>query len=148
MSTRCQVIVADEFGNFHDAAIYRHGDGYPDTENGVLATLLPACKAFRAARGFHQPDYLLAHILAAFLIDHYKTADKSPVGEEFRYLGYGIEGFDGKFFHGDVEYIYVVRPDRVDVHKTNDKFGDDSVLDNSELVQIKSYGAKRRAKVS
>lgn len=36
MSTRSTIAVKDEYNTF---TIYRHCDGYPDTENGVLATL-------------------------------------------------------------------------------------------------------------
>ena len=36
MSTRCVVSVIDDSDSFH---IYRHRDGYPATEHGVLATL-------------------------------------------------------------------------------------------------------------
>lgn len=44
MSTRCQIgfYEAEEkdLDNF-EALIYRHSDGYPDTEHGVLAAIVP-----------------------------------------------------------------------------------------------------------
>ena len=36
MSTRCNIIVKD---NYRAIQLYRHSDGYPDTKDGVIATL-------------------------------------------------------------------------------------------------------------
>jgi len=48
MSTRCTITVTDDQDTFH---IYRHSDGYPEGEHGVLAGLDEArSKAWKAPR--------------------------------------------------------------------------------------------------
>jgi hypothetical protein len=46
MSTRCQILVTGS-----DVVIYRHSDGYPDSEHGVLHDLLPLVREFKKYRG-------------------------------------------------------------------------------------------------
>jgi hypothetical protein len=159
MSTRCQILFADPDSStgFHDAIIYRHSDGYPDTEHGVLADITPILKRFKAARGF-DPFYGTAHVLAELIRlafennkrlikDRMKnakkngenfTASEKSVYEKFAFAGMGVEAWTG-IFHGDVRYVYIVYPKYIEVRKT-DFFGDkDSTLDNTEVMEKVKY---------
>lgn len=106
MSTRCQI-------GFYDtpdaelrkprALIYRHSDGYPETEHGVLAVLLPWATDFHARRGLGDAEYAAARALVALI---QATAPDDV-------LGYGICGDHG--LHGDHAYYYRVDPSGVTV---------------------------------
>lgn len=74
--------------------VYRHCDGYPDTEHGVVATVLPIIKEFIEGRGFWDIEYLPAWVVAKLKED---------------FLNIGICGRDHDL-HGDIEYYYAVRP--------------------------------------
>ena len=59
------------------------------------------------------------------------------MGDELPYLGYGVEGFTGTF-HGDEEYIYVVKKDHVEVRETVGGFGvsdDSATLANTKVIR-------------
>jgi len=102
MSTRCQIGFYEDgeknLQNF-EALIYRHCDGYPDSEHGVIATVVPILKGFDKERGLDDIEYA-----SAWLVKELKTD----------VLNIGI----CKFFHVDIEYFYAVYPDRLDVYET------------------------------
>ena len=103
MSTRCQIGFyepeAKDLNDF-EALIYRHCDGYPDTEHGVLAAIVPILQDFNDNRGLDDLEYA-----SAWLVSKLKTD----------YLNIGI----CKAFHGDIEFFYAVYPDRMEVYDTN-----------------------------
>ena len=141
MSTPCQILV-----DGHTASVYRHWDGDPDS---VLPDLLPLVKKFTAVQGF-DPEYLTAqivhHLIArrrrqvSRLKKYYKDRGQSMgrLGDELPYLGYGVEGFNGAF-HGDEEYIYVVKQDHVEVRKTVRGFGESANLANTNSIRSVSF---------
>lgn len=107
MSTRCQI------GFYHskdqpldppDALFYRHSDGYPDSEHGVVEQLMPFLKTFHASRGLGDAEYAAARALV-HLIKVSRPNDD---------LGYGIDGPNG--LHGDIEYFYRVDPSGLTVY--------------------------------
>lgn len=102
MSTRCQIGFY-ELGQKNlykwEALIYRHSDGYPDGESGVIATVKPILDDFNKNRGLDDLEYAPAWLVAKLKTD---------------YLNIGISSG----FHGDIEYFYAVYPDRLDVYKT------------------------------
>ncbi len=99
MSTRCTVhfYYGDE-GN-PSAIIYRHSDGYPDTEHGVIASLDRFFKDVEAQTGgdtrFGDPTYLAAKFLVwqaneyrnGALLDFLSVAPmlRDPDDIEYRY---------------------------------------------------------------
>lgn len=101
MSTRCQIGFYEpetEDLNKWEALIYRHSDGYPDTEHGVVATIKPILDDFNTNRGLDDLEYASAWLVA-----------KLKGG----YLNIGI----CKDFHGDIEYYYAVYPDKLEVYQ-------------------------------
>lgn len=139
MSTRCQIIVAG-----HDAIIYRHSDGYPNGEHGVLASLVPLVKTFMEYRGA-DPFYLTAHIVADQIRRHIDACDKRDALEggfksDYRFLGFGVEAYND-VLHGDIEYLYVVSLDSgvVSVCKPTAKFDQNPSFINTEVVQVVSF---------
>jgi hypothetical protein len=157
MSTRCQILHVDfeEAGkpqSMFDGAVYRHGDGYPDGELGVLADLLPLLQRFFKNRGF-DPSYCLAHVTAHF-IDVLNESRKRHLtnGEDldrYGFTGHGIEGFKGQL-HSDLAYVYIIHPDHVEVRQTGNgqsrkSFWDEPTLKNTTLVKrVKFNGAQYR----
>lgn len=112
MSTRCQIGFYESKEQRLDkpnAIIYRHSDGYPDTEHGVLAALLPWAKKFNAERGLTDSEYAAARGLVALIVasDHLESN-----------LGYGICG--DHQLHGDHEFYYRVDPHAITVYKRNE----------------------------
>ncbi len=88
MSTRCVVTVIDENDRF---SIYRHSDGYPDTEHGVIEGLK---EAFRYAWPFPRFE---ASDFAAAIVRAWKDG------------GGGIYFSTGPNPHWDLAYHYEVR---------------------------------------
>lgn len=121
MSTWCQIGFYEQgvkdLAKF-EALIYRHCDGYPDGESGVPATIVPILKDFNKNRGLDDVEYA-----SAWLVAKLKT----------NYLNIGI----CKDFHGDIEYFYVVYPDRLEVYKTpfDSKADSWKLLDTISLAQ-------------
>ena len=126
MSTRCQIM-------FHygvddtavSALLYRHSDGYPDSEHGVLADLdrfFDDLEANVPDNRFNDPCYLAAKLLVWFVNRHqesmltmYKAwAKDSKDGDDYAakklkefghpcdFLGHGID----MCLHGDIEFLY------------------------------------------
>jgi hypothetical protein len=126
MSTRCQLIFQDHFNHntYHDACIYVHSDGYPESEHGILARTIPYIKEFVATRNW-DTAYLVAR-LCNHIINLYDTRmnyDKFEIDKIFKYIGFGIEGFSG-VFHGDISYFYYFHPEYVDVYQGNSLQGE------------------------
>jgi hypothetical protein len=155
MSTRCQILHVDFESEdrpqeIFDGAVYRHGDGYPDGESGVLADLLPLLQRFFKFRGF-DPSYCLAHITAHFinLLTEHKQRYLTPGDEMDRYgfTGHGIEGFKGEL-HCDLAYVYIVHRDHVEVRETGNghfrqSFWNHPVLANTRLVKRVKFDGKQ-----
>lgn len=116
MSTRCNIAFYENeekgFEEF-EALIYKHSDGYPD---GVLPFLVPFVQKFLSVRGF-DVEYLSARALQHFAnetdkgLEEYRREQGDEV-ETFEVLGFGI----CKDFHGDIEYLYCVYPDKIKVY--------------------------------
>lgn len=87
MSTRCVVTFKDERGQH---SVYKHHDGYPDTEHGILA-LIEKTKA----NAWPLPRFEADEFAAAFV----QTA-KTSAG--------GVRLTSGPEAHGDLEYTYSV----------------------------------------
>jgi hypothetical protein len=119
MSTRCQIgFYEPEATNLKEweALIYRHSDGYPDSEHGVLANIAPILEDFNKNRGLDDVEYAAAWLVAKLKTD---------------YLNIGI----CKDFHGDIEYFYAVYPDRIDVYSTTSAWLDNLDPDKWEKIQ-------------
>jgi len=113
MSTRCNIaFYENEEKSFEEfeALIYKHSDGYPD---GVLPLLIPFVQRFLLARGY-DVEYLSARTLQYFANETDRSLQEYRGGrsEGFEVLGFGI----CKDFHGDIEYLYCVYPEKVKVY--------------------------------
>lgn len=150
MSTRCQVLV-----DGCTAIIYRHSNGYPDSECGVLATLLPLVKDFMAVRG-EDPEYLTAQIVGMWVAGRHadckerdeamqKNGERPRLDKSLPYLGFGVEAWTGQL-HGDLRYIYIVHKDCVEVREPTEGFWEDdgATLDNTEVERVVDFDGKRR----
>lgn len=95
MSTRCNIIVKDDFDAIQ---LYRHCDGYPDSEHGVINDLKKAL------------DYAwpLPRMEAADLAAAIVAAWKKNSGNIY------IDGTAKipETLHGDIEYCYTIKPDK------------------------------------
>ena len=93
MSTRCNIIIDDGDDRIQ---LYRHHDGYPYGEEGVLATLE---QAFPYALSFFVAGDFSAAIIRAWKKD----------GEDIY-----IDGSPNKWemLHGDIEWVYVVKQNK------------------------------------
>jgi len=94
MSTRCSITCKDDSGEF---SLYRHSDGYPGTEHGVLETLKAALSyAWRLPR-FEAEDF------AAAIVAALKKPASGPYAQ-----GGNIYLSHGRDSHGDTEYHYEI----------------------------------------
>ena len=93
MSTRCTITVRDERGGRDAFSLYRHSDGYPDTQHGVVATLSKALPLAWSMPRFEADDF------AAAIVAAWKDG-----GGYIRLTG-------GRDWHVDTEYHYEVFPD-------------------------------------
>jgi hypothetical protein len=103
MSTRCQIAFQSSPEAAPDAIIYRHGDGYPDTDFGVLADLnrfFEAVEAQCSDRRFDDPEYLAAKYVVWDALGQPSRAEGKPLA--FTSLGIST----GR--HGDISYFYRV----------------------------------------
>jgi hypothetical protein len=125
MSTRCQIgyyenLEATEI----KALIYKHNDGYPaDT----LVSIAEFLKQFGAARGLDDDEYLMAQLLV-FLVN---KQNEGFTDRAYRFLGFGICG-DRKL-HGDIEYLYQISPDGVQVY---DIYNEEALLTPEEAKAV------------
>jgi hypothetical protein len=129
MSTRCHIIVEDPQYN-ERTILYRHSDGYPDGQHGVLASLVPFVARFMKHRGF-DACYMAAQIMAdqitrsrAYMRDMYeRRASEMQSGDMQDYYRKQAENVDNDFLgfgisnqiHSDVEFIYRVTPEGIKV---------------------------------
>jgi len=132
MSTRCQIGFYKERPknlNKFEALIYRHSDGYPEGESGVLEAIVPFLKWFKAERGLNDVEYASARLLQD-LCNRYdnhsmefdrKINNIAKARSPFTgLLGHGIS----KDFHGDIEFFYAVYPEGVSTYEVEwDKNG-------------------------
>lgn len=102
MSTRCNIHFADKWGDV--ANIYRHTDGYPDGESGVLADLgrfFAAVEEQTAATGdtrFDDPEYLAARFVV------WQASQNACPDGPLSFISVGVTCTDA----GDAAYIYRV----------------------------------------
>lgn len=102
MSTRCQIGFYERDAkrlNDFEALIYKHCTGYPDTEEGVLETIIPILQDFDNNRGLDDVEYAAAWLVAKLKV---------------HYLDIGI----CRQFHADIEYFYAIHPGRIDIYET------------------------------
>lgn len=104
MSTRATITVRDTEHATEAYSVYRHCDGYPDTEHGVIATLRQALPYAWPLPGFEAMDFSAA-IVAAWKQPARKIADNYSV------QGGGIYLTTGRDAHGDTEYHYEIFQD-------------------------------------
>jgi len=127
MSTRCQIAFYDDveekdLNNFK-ALIYRHSDGYPE-EPGVLPDLKDFFVRWIKTKRLNDMEYTAARCLQ-FLTNLYDAqvdlgAMKKKLIEAMYpggvvSTGYGI----CDDFHGDIEFLYTIYLDRIDVYGVN-----------------------------
>ena len=104
MSTRCQIGFykkKEEDLNKWEALLYKHSDGYPDTEHGVIETITPILTSFNKERGLDDIEYASAWLVAKLKAD---------------YLNIGI----CNSLHGDIEFYYAVYPDKISVFEVSE----------------------------
>lgn len=139
MSTRCQIAFYEDkkqkdLRKF-DALIYRHSDGYPGNidkgkkkEYGVLTDIIPFLIWFKKKGRLDDMEYTSARLLQ-YLCNEYdkgmeeieKGVSKSLRKKKVKLIFTGILGHGiSKDFHGDIDYLYAIYPDRVNVYKTTE----------------------------
>lgn len=96
MSTRCVITVIDEYDRF---SIYRHCDGYPQSDHGVVFTLK---KAFSYAREL--PDFEAGDFAAAIIRAWKKEG------------GGNICLTNSSESHGDLAYCYEITCQKGQIH--------------------------------
>lgn len=112
MSTRCVINFC--YGKRVVAKVYRHHDGYPDTDGGVLADLTRFVtdveKDTRDTR-FNDPSYLAAKFVVwqadKLAVDYKFNKGQTEVishGRKLDFLGVGVLMEDP----GDIDYRYFV----------------------------------------
>jgi hypothetical protein len=149
MSTRCQILVSG-----HDAVIYRHSDGYPNGKSGVLHDILPTLRYFKAGRGWDE-FYLTAQLVGTLVAKQKAWAkrfckekypnpeDRKAYCRELECLGLGVEAFDGEL-HGDIDYVYVVFPEHVEVREpTWETYDETPTLTKTKLAFKVNYAGKK-----
>lgn len=152
MSTRCQIgfYEAEEknLANFK-VLIYRHSDGYPDGESGVVADVMPFLRWWKTERGISDFEYCSARLLQYLCnkYDNYShvlfkneangTFESEKIGAFTGTLGHGIS----KGFHGDIDYLYAVRPDRLEIYQVT---GDTWNMESDQEIngQVTFQGAE------
>ncbi len=138
MSTRTQIA----FYNKDEAKLrdfnvllYRHSDGYP---SAVLPEIMPFLEWWGKGRGIGDWEYCSARFMQ-YLTNKYdkNTLDYSQAfpmpmkeAEDIQKgftgnLGYGI----CKGFHGDIEFVYAIKPKSVEVYEVHFDYGSDKTID-------------------
>jgi len=118
MSTRCTIHFHNGEAKKPEAIVYRHSDGYPGGETGVLADMQRFFGAVEEeAPGdtrFHDPSYLAAKFVVwqarennrySFTHQSPRTAGVAAPEGSLAFLGVGVVMQDP----GDIEYRYHVR---------------------------------------
>ena len=113
MATRCQIGFYKDTKNLNnfEVLIYRHWDGYPE---GVIPEILPILKRFDKGRGLGDIEYASAWLVKKLKKD---------------YLNVGIS----KDFHGDIEYLYAILKDRIEVYEIV-KWGEENINKRFEKI--------------
>ena len=99
MSTRCQLFVKNS-----DVVLYRHSDGYPESESGVLACILPFLADFYKYRGndsYYCSAQLLGHLIETAHRDEDALMKLRKQNHEVnledykgsRFLGFGVKTY-------------------------------------------------------
>jgi len=128
MSTRCQIgFYPSEKTPLNDweALIYRHSDGYPEEEFGVIKTIAPILQDFHRERGLEDIEYSSAWLVAKLKTD---------------FLNIGIT----KKIHSDIRYFYHVSPQGIRVFEIADDFYHNSSFEN--MKEIKKFHFKFKTK--
>jgi hypothetical protein len=103
MSTRASIHFTSKGHEEIEANVYRHSDGYPDTEYGVPADLDRFFQDVEKQTGgdtrFNDPSYLAAKYVV-WQAGQYAGDKKRPLS----FLSVGVQVSDP----GDIEYIYTV----------------------------------------
>ena len=107
MSTRCTITVRESKNSPTGYSIYRHSDGYPDTEHGVIATLSQALTYAWPLPRF-EPDDFAAAIVAAWKQPAHRPVPSMP---DYISQGGNIRFTEGRDAHGDTEFHYEIYPD-------------------------------------
>ena len=94
MSTRCNIVVKDEMNSIQ---LYRHSDGYPNSEHGVVEGLKKVGQYAWDLPRFEASDFAAAIIRAM----------KQHGGNIY------IDGTANgtKTLHGDIQYLYTIEMD-------------------------------------
>lgn len=129
MSTRCNIGFYEKSPTKTallklDALLYKHSDGYPDTENGVVAFITPFLKDFNKVRGLGDIEYASAQLMHYMIsesnrgmVEWSKQHDRDRGEYVPDYLGYGI--CKPEFLHWDIEYFYAISPTDLKVYSVN-----------------------------
>lgn len=136
MSTRCHIAIyeseEDAKADKHHTLLYNHSDGYPD---GVLPILEPFLKQFKEERGMGDTEYLAAWTLHALMDDTVqytlsaKKEGRCKYAPENGMTGCGFGICTG--MHGDIEYLYKIYPDALEVWEVDGR-GEDQ---ETKLIQ-------------
>ena len=100
MSTRCTIHFKRAPSARAMAIIYRHSDGYPDGNNGVLSDLrrfFADVERQTKDTRFNNPSYLAAKFVVW-------QAGENAIARPLDFLGVGVVATDP----GDIEYRYIV----------------------------------------
>lgn len=101
MSTRCQIHFVHDTDEKRYPSIYRHSDGYPDGQHGVLASLERFFKAVKTQTHdtrFGDPEYLAAKFVV------WQSGEWVGSGGPLDFLSVGV----ANGLHGDEDYEYRV----------------------------------------
>ena len=118
MSVKCHIAFYEpeekDLNNF-EALIYKHHDGEPEN---TLPLIEPILKDFDKNKGLDDIGYASAWLVAKLKHD---------------YLNIGIS----KSFHGDIEYIYAVYPDRIEAYEVDiGKFSTKDIVPALKKIKI------------
>jgi len=111
MSTRCNIHFGDRRDGVFvtEANVYRHSDGYPDSQHGVPASLerfFAAVKEQTSDTRFNDPSYLAAKFVV------WQAGEYASNGKPLDFLSVGIMARDA----GDAAYIYEVDSNKLDAN--------------------------------
>jgi hypothetical protein len=115
-----------------EALLYRHSDGYPDTDSGVVKCLVPILKAIHKEHGYdieYAAAWTMHHLIATYLLStkkffarmhrKYTKQGEKKLAENYTpdkirtFLGYGI----CQELHWDIAYFYRVYPNTLEVYE-------------------------------
>lgn len=146
MGTRAQFTIEDETGGIYPITVYKHSDGYPDGEYGVLKFLRAFTVEFFKFRG-HDPGYFMAQLLRHWAASDLakgltlggierEYAEKSPYAAGYKqgeYLSWSVE----TQIHCDVEYLYhVTKHGTIEVRQPDNDASDPADWSASHALYI------------